>query len=417
MGLVVISELKPSMVLADDLRDRSGRLLIGKGTALTEKNIKVCKIWGVIEADIAGISQEDISSERLKQFDPETLEAVEQVVRKRFIHNDLNHPAIRELLRICTLDKVKQKHPLREHDSGEIKYHKHPDEKETSKPFDIHPEKFISENTQLSTLPDIFRQINETISRPNSSAHDIAKVISKDTNLSAKLLKIVNSAFYGYPSRIDTLSRAVNIVGTKQLSTLAIGINVIHMFKNIPSMIIDMKAFWQHSVACGINARIIAGYKNIQNTERLFVAGLLHDIGRLLMYNYLPDLSREMLISARSQNKLLFSTERDFLRIDHSYIGGLLLAKWRLPMSLENTVSHHHNPGQSQNRLESAIVHLADIMANASGKGSSGERLLPLLNQEAWELIGLSPNVLGLTMDYSANQLDDIFEFFFADDN
>jgi HD-like signal output (HDOD) protein len=417
MGLVAVSELKPTMVLADDLRDRSGRLLIGKGTHLTEKNIKVCKIWGVIEADIEGISQEEISSQRMKQFDPETLEAVEQVVRKRFIHNDLNHPAIRELLRICTLDKVKQKLPLKEHESEEIKHQKHHEGKEETKPVDIHPEKFISENTQLSTLPDIFRQINETISKPNSSAHDIAKVISKDPNLSAKLLKIVNSAFYGYPSRIDTLSRAVNIVGTKQLSTLAIGVNVINLFRNIPSVIVDMKAFWQHSVACGINARIIAGYKNIQNTERLFVAGLLHDIGRLLMYNYIPDMSREMLISARVRKKLLFAVERDFLGIDHSYIGGLLLAKWRLPMSLENTVAHHHDPGKSQNRLESAIVHLADIMANASGKGSSGERLLPLLNQEAWDLIGLSPNVLGLTMDHSDNQLEDIFEFFFTDEN
>jgi len=230
-------------------------------------------------------------------------------------------------------------------------------------------------------------------------------------------LKIVNSAFYGYPSRIDTLSRAVNIVGTKQLSTLAIGINMTNMFKKIPCKIINMKLFWQHSILCGINARIIAGHKNIQNTERLFVAGMLHDIGRLLLYNEVPAQSLHAIIVARNNHDLLYLAEREILNCDHGDIGGELLKKWKLPVSLEDTVRHHHAPQKSQNRLEAAIIHLADVMANATGIGSSGEILIPPLNHDAWMQIGLSPNILSLTMEQSDRQLDDIFESIYIDDN
>jgi putative nucleotidyltransferase with HDIG domain len=417
MGYITISELKPDMVLASDLRDQSGRLLIGKGTKLTPKYIKICKMWGVIEADIVGISQEEIAAAVMGKFDPATIAAAEQKVAARFIDTDMEHPAVRELFRLCTLRcamrNICEPPPLGDRlmddeaipDPGDIP------------PAPINLESLISEDTQLSTLPDIYTQINDIISRPQSSAHEIADVVGKDTNLSARLLKIVNSAFYGYPAKIDTLSRAVNIVGTKQISLLAIGINLVTLFKRIPATVIDMKSFWQHSILCGINARIIAGYKNIQNTERLFVAGLLHDIGRLLMYNHVPEKCLDVIASARKRRELLYRIEKEVFEYDHAGIGGLLLAKWKLPVSLENTVRSHHNPMASQNRLEASIVHLADIIANAMSIGSSGEVFVPRVDIEAWNKLGLSSSVLSLTMEQSDQQLSDIFSFFFAHEN
>jgi len=415
MGVISISELEPDMVIADDLRDRSGRLLMSKGTVLTPKYINICKMWGVIEADIEGLSGEDTKSNTKKQFDAAEIAAAEEVVRNRFLHNDMDHPVIRELFRLCTLREVEGK-------SGDLENIElkpqidNPDIRRV-KPSDINPVNYIKEDTNLSTLPDIFRLVTEAISKPNSSAHDIANVISKDTNLSARLLKIVNSAFYGYPSRIDTLSRAVNVVGTKQLSTLAIGVNMIHMFKNIPSRIINMKLFWKHSILCGINARIIASYKSIQNTERMFVAGLLHDIGRLLLYNYLPDQSLQMITTARGTHNLLCNVECDSVAYNHMEIGGELLKKWKLPVSLEDTVRHHHNPQRAQNRLEASIVHLADIITNAMGIGSSGEILIPSLNHESWTQVGLSANVISLAMEQADQQLEATFESMYVDDN
>jgi HD-like signal output (HDOD) protein len=414
MGVLSIAELEPDMVVAADLKDRSGRLLISKGTVLTHKYIKICQMWGVIEANIEGFSDEDAKTNAMKQLDPSAIAVAEEAVRKRFSHNDMDHPMIRELFRLCTLREMEGKAPDLEQ-MGKIPHVSRPDPLK-GKAAGINPIQYIKDNVALSTLPDIFRLVSEAISKPNSSAHDIANVISKDPNLSARLLKIVNSAFYGYPSRIDTLSRAVNIVGTKQLSTLAVGITLIHMFKNIPSRIINMKMFWKHSILCGINARIIGSYKNIQNTERMFVAGLIHDIGRLLLYNYLPEESFQVIAIARNNHDLLFNVERQNLSCSHTEIGGELLKKWKLPASLEDMVRHHHTPQQSQNRLEAAIVHAADIISNAMGIGSSGESLVPSLNHDSWLQLGLSANVISLVMEQADQQLDAIFESIYSDD-
>ena len=262
----------------------------------------------------------------------------------------------------------------------------------------------------------MYRQILNTISRPSSSAYDIESVISKDASLSARLLKIVNSAFYGYPSKIDSLSRAVNIVGTKQLSTLALGVNVVSMFKDIPSDVINMKMFWKHSILCGICARILGGYKTIQNTERLFVAGLLHDIGRLVLYNEFPKEALYAITTARRNRHLLYLEERDLFGLDHAEIGGALLLKWQMPMSLEDAVHHHHKPQQAVNALEASIVHVADIITNTIGIGTSGECLIPALCREAWAQIGLSPNMMSSTIIQADRQLADVFELICPDE-
>jgi putative nucleotidyltransferase with HDIG domain len=259
--------------------------------------------------------------------------------------------------------------------------------------------------------------MHETIARPNSSANDIARVISRDTTLSARLLKIVNSAFYRFPSRIDSVSRAVAIIGTKQLTTLASGVAIINMFRNIPSSIIDMKSFWKHSVRCGVHARIIASYHGVQNTERLFLSGLLHDIGRLILYNYAPDHAVYALTKAKRTQTLLRGIECEDLEFDHAETGGQLLKRWKLPVLVEEAVCYHHNPGEAQNLLEPSIVHLADVMANAVGVGSSGERFVPPLDAGTWEEIGLSANVLEVIMKQADRQTEEIFTFFYSDED
>ena len=419
MGVIKIKDLKADMVLIGDIKDHRGRLLISKGTVLNEKYLKICKMWGVVEADVNGISPEEIYASAVNNFDATTIAAAEEIVQKRFCHNNMGHPAIRELIRLCTIGVAEGKIIYQDIEQDKVDHAHLYKEKfkqmKKKKPLNVNPVQYIRDNTQLSTLPDIYRQILDTISKPYSSTYDIEKVIRIDTNLSARLLKIVNSAFYGYPSKIDTLSRAVNIIGTKQLSTLAIGLNITSVFKNIPSEIINMKMFWMHSILCGICARLIAGYKNIQNTERMFVAGVLHDIGRLVLYNYLPIESLYAATVARNKHNLLYVTERDLFNFDHATIGGDLLNKWQIALFLEDCIRHHHEPQKSKNRVESSIVHLADIIANAMGIGSSGEKLIPPLNQETWMQLGITPNVLSVTMEQAEQQLDDVFELIYAD--
>ena len=415
MGIINLAALKPGMVLAEDLRDRNGRFLLAKGIRLTLKHLRILKIWGVIEVDIEGISQKNVESSTGVHIDPAIMEIAEKEIRGRFMHTDLDHPATRELFRLCTLRKAEElditdtEAKLEYHDSNKRNMDANEILEDTT--TEMNPLEFIRDDISLSTLPDIFILIKEAINDPKSSARDIAEAISKDTNMSAKLLKLVNSAFYGFPSKIDTISRAVAIVGTKHLSILTFGIYIINAFKNISWDLIDMKSFWQHSIVCGTIARILASHKNIQNTERLFVAGLLHDIGRLVFYNSTSINARKVILKARKSRSLLYEIEHEIMDFDHTELGKLILKKWNLPMSLENIVKYHHSPMLSNDPLEPAIVHLSDIMANALGMGSSGERFVPPLDQDAWTCIDLSPNILSLTIKQMEHQVRELIKF------
>lgn len=415
MGMLSIKNIREGMILTDDLLDRNGRLLMTRGTVLNEKYLKICKIWGVVEAPIEGISNEDVNSAALNDFEPAEVKKATEYVNQRFCHTEADHPGIKELMRLCVLRTLDGKNVKNEEFTADSLKGYEKREGRKKKQASADPLKYIGENTKLSTLPDIYRQLIDAIAKPNSSTYDIENVISKDTNLSARLLKIVNSAFYGYPSKIDTLSRAINVIGTRQLSTLAVGINIITIFNKIPSGIINMKMFWKHSILCGICARILAGYKNIQNTERMFTAGLLHDIGRLVCYNHLPKDALVAAMNARNENKLLYMAERDVFRVDHALIGGCLLNKWKMPMSLEEMVSYHHEPLKSKNQTESSILHLADIIANAMEIGTSGERFIPPLNRDAWLRLDMTTNVFRLIFEQSDHQLEDVFKVIYGD--
>ncbi len=416
MGIINLAEIKPGMVLADDLKHNNGRFLLSRGSKLTSKNIRIFKMWGVIEADIEGVTQNDVEENVISQIEPAIVEAAEKKVRKRFVHTNLKHPAISELFRCCkirTVNEIKSKDPVDILNIQELASSNEIEDtivEDTTSP--VNPVELIEQDINLPTLPAVFMQINDTIQNPTSSANDIGNVIGKDINLSAKLLRIVNSAFYGFPKKVDTLTRAVAILGTRQLSTLAIGINILTAFNDIPNCIMDMKSFWMHSIACGTISRIIANHQGIQNTERLFLAGLLHDIGRLVLYNYAPVNARNAIQKARCNNRLLFDLEPETMNCDHTTVGALLLKKWRLPKSLENAVKYHHSPKNSNDLLEPSIVHLANIITIALNIGSSGEHLVPPLEPEAWKCVGLSPNILSLTIDQLDNQLEELLGVF-----
>ena len=418
MASISIDAIEPGMVLAEDLRHSSGRFLLGKGVELDQRHLRVLKIWGVRSVEVEG-SPDGLESPHGDEIDPAALEAAERWTARRFSPDLLSHPFLKELFRICVLRKAR-----------EMARRQSPEEERVSSPPEANPvseqgrnlpsfkrqidlQALVDREMGLASLPDIFLEISRVISDPRSSAVHVADVISKDTSLSARLLKIVNSAFYGFPSEIDTISRAVMIVGTRQLSTLALGASVIRVFRDIPAALVDMESFWEHSITCGVSARMIGSYRNIPNTERLFVAGLLHDIGRIILYGSLPEVGREILIRARGAHRLVRVEEVEVLGYDHSEIGGMLLRKWKLPRVLEQAVRHHHDPLQSQYPLEASIVCLSDIVANALEIGSSGEDLVPPLTPEVWEEIGLEKGVLTEMIELIDRQVAEIIHLFF----
>ncbi|MGB9715376.1 MAG: HDOD domain-containing protein [Thermodesulfovibrionales bacterium] len=260
-------------------------------------------------------------------------------------------------------------------------------------------EDLISYDMKISSPPTIFLLINETMNNPKSSILDIARIISNDQGLTARLLKMANSPLYGFPSKIETITQAISILGTQQINDLILATTVLNLFKKIPEELIDLESFWNHSIACGISARVIATYRREHNVERFFVAGILHDIGRLILYTKMPELSVEILETNRESKKLLYRIEQEITGYDHADVGGLLADKWKLPLSIKEMVKFHHRPALSTHfPTETAVIHLADILAHAMELGSSGERFVPPLDTNAWESVGLTPSLLSSVM-------------------
>jgi putative nucleotidyltransferase with HDIG domain len=252
----------------------------------------------------------------------------------------------------------------------------------------------------VTSLPGVYLRLSAVVSDPRSSAADVGRVIAEDPGLTARLLRLVNSAMYGFPSRIETVSHAISIVGTAQLQDLALATSVIRLFASVPADIVSMESFWRHSVACGVTARALASRRRETNVERYFVAGLLHDIGRPIMYLKAPVQARTALERARDRGEPLVKAEQHQFGFDHAHVGHALLDQWKLPPSLREAVLLHHHPERAQRfPVEAAVVHVADLITNALGLGSSGENLVPALVPEAWERIGLSPAMIPDVVD------------------
>ena len=235
----------------------------------------------------------------------------------------------------------------------------------------------------------------ELLNNPNTSASDVGQIISQDPALSVRLLKIVNSAFYGFPSRIDTISRAITIVGTLELTDLILGSSAIRAFEKIPNQLVNMETFWEHSLYTGVVARILARYLRAPNTERCFVMGLLHDIGALILYRQQPGQSRQALELSIEQSMPLHVAEREIFSFDHGEVGAELMHAWKLPESFIEVARHHHQPSAAEcYRLETAVIHLADVITGmAHGTIISNKQMTPL-EPGAWELTGLSVEVM-----------------------
>lgn len=273
----------------------------------------------------------------------------------------------------------------------------------------LDPRDLLKGYLEVSTLPMIYYKIDEVISRPNTSMADIGKIVSQDPGLTVRLLRLVNSAFFSFPSKIETISQALVVIGTQQLRELVLATSIVNLFQGIPKDLVNMESFWRHSIACGLAARMMASYRNEANVERFLIAGMVHDIGRLILYKKVGDLSRSALIQSRTSGTPLFQVEKEVIGFDHCQIGRMLLQSWNLPQSLEEAVTYHHRPGlASHYPLEAAAVHLADLLVNALQWGTSGSHQVPPLEASAWDLLGLPSSILPSLLTNLRGQVQEV---------
>ena len=223
------------------------------------------------------------------------------------------------------------------------------------------PQDLVARNVRLVTLPEVCVQVQALADSPHTTAEGMGEVIGKDTALTSRLLKLVNSAYFSLPRKIDTVTRAVNLIGMRELRNLTMAASAAEVFARIPGDLIDMATFWQHSVYCGLLARNLAQHCSVLHSERLFTAGLLHDVGRLLMLMKLPDETAQAESLRLQSDKDICEIERALVGFDHAEVGQALLLHWNMPGNLCASILYHHNPGDAHDaHLEAALIHIAD---------------------------------------------------------
>jgi len=226
------------------------------------------------------------------------------------------------------------------------------------------PEELIGDNLKLVSLPEIVAKINQLLNDPNSSAADIAHLVAQDPVLTARLLKLVNSPFYNFPSQVDTLSMAVTILGTRQLRDLVIATTVVNHFKSVDHNF-DLETFWCHSITTGLAARTIALSQNIANSERLFISGLLHDIGKMIMALLLPKETESLNKVNENSNIKIDNPEEQIFGFTHGHLANELLASWHFPESISQPIAHHHTLAcDDEFKTDASIIHVANVIAN-----------------------------------------------------
>ena len=166
------------------------------------------------------------------------------------------------------------------------------------------------------------------------------------------------------------------------------------MFKDIPPQLVNMRGFWTHSLRCAIFARLIAARCDKSQQERHFVTGLLHDIGKLLIYKKLPHAAAQTLIYAWGNGVPEHLAESELLGFDHCRIGQLLLRAWNFPKTLEGSIARHHNPRASDEDPGAAVVHVADILSHTAALPQAATCVLPILDEQAWTRTQLDPEQL-----------------------
>lgn len=243
----------------------------------------------------------------------------------------------------------------------------------------------LQEVKNLPTLPGIVAKLTRMAEDPDTTTEQMGRVISKDHILAAKLLKLVNSAFYGFPQKISSLSSAIILLGFNVIKSLIISASIFELMESS-----DVE-LWEHSLGTAVAASILAKRLGIKDPEEVSTAGLIHDIGKVAVKMELPEQYDEILNIVEMKKVSMFEAERLVLGLDHAEVGGWLAKSWFLPRKLVEPISCHHLPKSSREEpLASAILHFSDVLIRGLGYGHGTDIWVPPLSKFAWETLGLS---------------------------
>lgn len=251
----------------------------------------------------------------------------------------------------------------------------------------------------LPTLPTVVMQLIKLVNDPGSTANDVQAILGRDQSLTVKVMKLVNSSFYGYAGKIKTLQQAVVILGFGAIKSLSLSATVFSAFSKQNREGFDRGAFWQHVIATGVAARLIASeVKGLQEDE-VFIAGIIHDIGKVVLDEYAPDLFDKVLREVRTKHISIYDAEKAVLGASHAQVGRWLGTRWGLPPEMIDAIFYHHQPENAQKAPSLvAAVHLGDHLARFLKLGSGGDDLVPAIGPTALRQLGLTDSSLKKAM-------------------
>jgi putative nucleotidyltransferase with HDIG domain len=257
-------------------------------------------------------------------------------------------------------------------------------------------DKILKNVKDAPTLPTVYTALCDAMANPQSTANDVAKIVSMDQASTVKILRIANSSFFGFSGRIENIQRAIVILGFNEVRNLIMASSVMKIFSRKDALNgFRPSDFWAHSLAVGLIARSVARLAGCPIVENFFVAGILHDIGKLYFYQFAEDDFARVISSVEKENRLIRDAEVEIFGMDHALMGGLLADHWKLPKPIHDAIHYHHfGTAGDEPDLLVASVHVGDILARALGLGHPGDDLVPQPNENVWEVLKLRPGMI-----------------------
>ncbi|MBW2062662.1 MAG: HDOD domain-containing protein [Deltaproteobacteria bacterium] len=249
--------------------------------------------------------------------------------------------------------------------------------------------KKLDDISDIPTLPTVALKVNRMLEDHNTSINELSETIEKDQAIVSKILRLVNSAFYGVRSHISNVPHAMILLGFNTVRNAVIAISVIGTFsgkETFPGF--SIKDFWKHSVAVAVTSRWLAEQSRLEPPDDCFVAGLLHDVGKVVLIQYFKELFGQIWALTQEENLSFYESEKKTSPVTHAQIGGHLTKKWDLPASLTDTITYHHALNENATNFNLlVIVHVADIIVNAKSTGLENADLFSKVHPEAAKIM------------------------------
>ncbi|MFK7814882.1 MAG: HDOD domain-containing protein [Gammaproteobacteria bacterium] len=277
-------------------------------------------------------------------------------------------------------------------------------------------DELVSDANSLIAFPAVVSEFNNAVNQESTDSEKLGSILQVDPALTAKLLQLSNSAYFGTSIPVENVKDAIFRLGIKQTRDLVYGICAKNSFNGITNDLITSEDFWKHSLICALSAREIAKSIKLHPADTMFTAGLLHDIGDLVLFSFEPEKSAEAVAISLDEYDGMHQSdaERAIFKFDHTDVGGRLSHHWGLPEILRTCIANHHKPGeQSQYAKQVAVIHVANAVSELIEVNSHDFSQCEIIDDSIWKLLATDSSVIESCFSVVQEEYDDMSKLMF----